>query len=135
MYWLIFTVNLTQLDSPGKREPQQSNCLHQILCGQVCKGLSWIIINMGGPSSLWRASSQTGRTGLHKKKRCTSQRVQPASSTLLWFLFQFLTKIGLKYIIAPMLKLWCNIGSRHMCHLPTKALSSQIISSSVFPKF
>ena len=49
-------VNLTQARSPGKREPQLRKASIRLVLRKVSGTFSWLIIDMGGPKTLWVVS-------------------------------------------------------------------------------
>ena len=52
MTWLV---NLTQSQSPGKRVSIETLLRSDWPVAHVCKELPWLIIDVGGPSTLWAA--------------------------------------------------------------------------------
>ena len=75
-----------KLMSSGKRKaPLRKRLPIRLACGQVCKALSWLMIDVGGLRSLWVVPP------LDKMALCgISRQSKPASSTPPWFLLQFL---------------------------------------------
>lgn len=76
-------VNLTKLDSPGKRNSSVAS--KRLACELVCWAFSQLIIDMGGPSSCGQSHCQTGGHGLYKKADQPTES-KPASSALLFLL-------------------------------------------------
>lgn len=77
-------VNLTKLDSPGKRNSSVAS--RRLACELVCGAFSPLIIDMGGGAAhCGQSHCQTGGHGLYKKADQPTES-KPASSALLFLL-------------------------------------------------